>query len=115
VYLLLDDSQSGTRGKRMEAVAKMQDPTTEAYRRDHQYVCDTRLLRQQVIPGGIRRSVKKEVCGAVGVLFRQTTELAAHLMQEFDAPVGVQVWVLFDAYNLCHTVVKACREKLYLT
>jgi hypothetical protein len=37
--------------------------------------------------------------------------LAAQLMRECTAPTGVTVVVLLDAYDLCPTVVKACREK----
>jgi hypothetical protein len=49
----------------------------------------------------------------VGVPFRKTTELAVQLIREFNAPAGVKVRVLFDAYYLCHTVVTACREKRF--
>jgi hypothetical protein len=43
--------------------------------------------------------------------FRKTTELAAQLIREFTPPAGVKVVVLFDAYYLCRTVVRACREQ----
>jgi hypothetical protein len=36
VYLILDDAKKGKRGKQMDAVAKMQDPTTAADIRGHQ-------------------------------------------------------------------------------
>jgi SRSO17 transposase len=111
VYLILDDSKKGKRGKRMDAVAKMKDPTTDAYIRGHQYVCGTVLVREHVIPWGIRLYVKQEACAAVGIPFQKTTELAAQLIREFNAPTGVKVVVLFDAYYLCPTVVRACREK----
>jgi hypothetical protein len=39
LYLVLDDSKKAKPGKAMAAVAKMKDPTTEAYLRGHQYVC----------------------------------------------------------------------------
>lgn len=113
VYLILDDSKKGKRGKRMDAVAKMKDHTTDAYIRGHQYVCGTVLFREHVIPWGIRLYVKQEACAAVGVPFQKTTELAAQLIREFNAPAGVKVVVLFDAYYLCPTVVKACREKRF--
>jgi SRSO17 transposase len=113
VYLILDDSKKAKRGKRMEAVAKMKDPTTGAYLRGHQYVCGTLLFRGHVIPWGIRLYVKEEACAAIGVPFQKTTELAAQLIREFNAPAGVKVLVLFDAYYLCPTVVKACREKQF--
>ena len=95
----------------MEAVAKMKDPTTDTYIQGHQYVCAILLCRASVIPFGIRLYVKKTQCAALGVPFRKTTELAAQLIQEFKAPAGVKVLVLFDAYYLCHTVVKACRAQ----
>jgi SRSO17 transposase len=113
VYLILDDSKKAKRGKRMEAVAKMKDPTTDAYIRGHQYVCGTLLFREHVIPWAIRLYVKKEACAAVSVPFQKTTELAAQLIREFNAPAGVKVLVLFDAYYLCPTVVKACREQRF--
>lgn len=113
VYLILDDSKKAKRGKHMDAVAKMKDPTTDAYIRGHQYVCGTLLFRQHVIPWGIRLYVKKEACVSVGVSFRKTTELAAQLIREFNAPAGVKVVVLFDAYYLCRTVVQACRAQRF--
>jgi SRSO17 transposase len=111
LYLLIDDSKQAKRGQHMDAVAKMKDPTSDAYIQGHQYVCGILVFRQQVIPWGIRLYVKKAHCGAVGVPFRKTTELAAQLIRELQAPASVKVMVLFDAYYLCHTVVKACREK----
>jgi len=74
-------------------------------------VCGILVVRQQVILWGIRRYVKQAHGGAVGVPFRNTTAWAAQLIRELQAPAGVKVMVLFDAYDLCHTVVKACREK----
>jgi SRSO17 transposase len=111
VYLILDDAKPAKRGKVMEAIAQMKAPTTAAYIRGHQDVCAILVYRDHVIPWGIRLYVKREQCVSVGVPFRTTTELAAQLIREFRAPAGVKVLVLFDAYDLCHTVVKACREQ----
>src|SRR4029450_3728609 len=111
IYLIIDDSKKAKRGQAMDAIAKMKDPTTDAYIRGHQYVCSTLLFRQHVIPWGIRLYVKQEACAAVGVPFQKTPQLAAHLIREFHPPAGVKVVVLCDAYYLCPTVVKACREK----
>jgi Transposase DDE domain len=94
----------------MDAIAKMKDPTTDAYLRGHPYVCGLLRFRQHVIPWGIRWYVKQEACAEVGVPFQKTTELAAQLMRVFQAPPRVMVMVVFDAYSLCPTVVKACRE-----
>jgi hypothetical protein len=111
VYLIIDDSKKAKRGSQMDAVTTMKDPTTEAYIRGHQYVCAILAYHDHVIPLGIRLYVKKEHGEALGLPFHKTTELAAHLIREFQAPAGVQVMVLFDAYYLCHTVVQACRDQ----
>jgi hypothetical protein len=110
IYLIVDDPKKAKRGKAMDAIAKMKDPTTEAYIRGHQYVCAILVCRGYVIPFGIRLYVKKAHCAAVGLTFRKTTELAAQLIREFKPPAGVKVVVLFDTYYLCPTVVKASRE-----
>jgi SRSO17 transposase len=111
LYLIIDDAKQAKRGKTMDAVAKMKDPTTEAYIWGHQYVCAILVCREHVIPFGIRLYVKKAHGAALGVPFRKTTELAAQLIREFTPPAGVKIVVLFDAYYLCPTVVKACREQ----
>jgi SRSO17 transposase len=111
LYLVIDDSKTPKRGTHMDAVAKMKDPVTEAYIQGHQYVCAILRFRHQVIPYGIRLYVKPEHCPALDLPFRKTTELAAQLVREFEAPAGVKVMVLFDTYDLCRGVVQACRER----
>jgi hypothetical protein len=113
LYLVIDDSKKAKRGTQMDAVAKMKDSTTAAYIRGHQYVCAILVCRDHVIPFGIRLYVKQADCPALGLSFRKTTQLAAQLIREFKAPTGVKVVVLFDAYYLCATVVKACREQRF--
>jgi len=111
IYLIIDDSKKAKRGQCMEAVAKMKDPMADTYIQGHQYVCAILVCRDQVIPWGIRLYAKPQPAKAMGRPFRKTTELAAHLIREFKAPRGVTVMVLFDAYDLCHTVVQACRAQ----
>ena len=111
LYVILDDSKQATRGKAMDAMAKMQEPTTDAYSRGHQYVCAILVYRDHVMPFGIRRYVKKAQGPTVGVPFHKTTELAAQLIRECTPPAGVTVVVLVAASYLCPTVVKACREQ----
>jgi SRSO17 transposase len=113
IDLIIDDSKTAKRGQTMDAIAKMKDPTTDAYIWGHQYVCGTLLFRQHVIPWGVRLYVKQEACATVGVPFQKTTQLAAPLIREFNAPTGIKVVVLCDAYYLGPTVVKACREKRF--
>jgi hypothetical protein len=111
ISLIIDDSKTAKRGKAMDAIAKMKDPTTEAYIQGHQYVCAILVYRDHVIPFGLRLYVKKAQCPTVGVPFHKTTELAAQLIRECTPPAGVKVVVVFDADDLCPTVVKACREQ----
>jgi SRSO17 transposase len=113
IYLLIDDSKKAKRGQCMDAVAKLKDPVTDTYIRGHQYVCAILVCRGQVIPWGIRLYVKPQQAKALGLPFRKSTELAAQLIRELKAPGASNVMVLFDAYDLCHTVVQACREKRF--
>jgi SRSO17 transposase len=97
----------------MEAIAKMKDPVLDAFIWGHHYVCGILVYRDHVIPFGIRLYVKPEHCKALGRPFRKPTEVAAHRIRECQAPRGVQVMVLLDAYYLCPTVVQACREQQF--
>ena len=58
--LLLDDATQSKRNKAMDAVAKMEDSTHDAYIRDHQDGCGILGFRQPVLPYGIRLYVNKE-------------------------------------------------------
>jgi len=111
VYLIVDDSKLQKRGKTMEAVGYLHDPTTGRRVLAHQ--CVTAVIRYHgvVIPLGVRLYVKCEHAPALGLPFRKTTQLAADLIREFEPPAGVKVVVLFDSYYLCPVVVSACREK----
>ena len=111
IALILDDTKKGKRGRDMEAVSWIHDPTTGRSIRGHQYVTATLSFRGHTIPLGIRLYVKKEDCRGLGIRFRKTTELAAQMIREFNPPAGVCVRVLFDSYYLCPTVVKACKSK----
>ena len=53
-YVVIDDSQPTTRGKAMDAVAKMKDPTTEASIPGPQSVCALLVYRDHVLPLGSR-------------------------------------------------------------
>jgi SRSO17 transposase len=110
-YFVVDDSGKRKRGKHMEAVGWIRDASTGKSVRGHLYVAAVLQFRDVTIPWGVRLYVKKPDCRKLGVPFRKTTELAAELIEEFAPPEGVKVVVLFDAYYLCKTVVKACRAQ----
>jgi hypothetical protein len=50
LYRLIGAPKKAKRGKAMDAVAKMQDPTLDAYIRGHRHVCGMLGFRQHVIP-----------------------------------------------------------------
>ncbi|HEX9868410.1 MAG TPA: hypothetical protein VGC99_07405, partial [Candidatus Tectomicrobia bacterium] len=108
---VIDASKKATRGRAMEAVAKTQEPTTEGSIRGHQSVCARLVVREQVIPWGIRLYVQPEHANALGLPCDTTTELAGQLSRELKPSVGVTVMVLCEASALCHTVVQAGREQ----
>jgi DDE superfamily endonuclease len=111
LHCIIDDAKQAKRGNAMDAVATMKDPTIDASIWGHQYVFGMLVFRQHVIPDGLRLSVKKAHGPALGLPFRKTTEMAAQLIREVQPPAAVKVMVLFDAYYVCRTVVKACREQ----
>ena len=108
---IIDDSRQAKRGKAMDAMAKLKDPTTDVDSRGHPYVCAIRLYRNPVIPFGIRLYVKKAQGPTVGVPCPKTTEWAAQLIRECTPPAGGTVVVLVEASYLGPAGVKACREQ----
>jgi hypothetical protein len=109
--VVLDESTKATRGKAMEAVATLKDPMTEGDSRGPQDVCARLVVREPVIPWGIRLSVKPAHATALGLPFDTTTALAGQLLREGKAPVGVTVMVVCAADDRCHTVVPAGPEQ----
>ena len=111
LFLIIDDSKKDKRGKKMDALGWVHDPITGKPLWGHQYVKATIFACGITIPFGIRLYVKDKDCKKIGIPFRKVTELAAELIESFEAPRGVTVLVLFDSYYLCPTVTNACRRK----
>jgi len=111
IYLTLDDSKKGKRGKKMDALGWVYDPMIKKTTWGHQYVKATLRVRNITIPFGIKLYVKVKDSEELNIEFKKLTELAAELIQSFTAPKGIPVIVLFDTFYLCPTVVKACRDK----
>lgn len=111
IYILVDDTKKGKRGKKMDATGWVHEPVTGKAIWGHQYVKATLLVRNITIPFGICLYVKDKDSDKLSVPFFKVTELAAGLISSFKAPAGSRVTVLFDSYYLCPVVIKACREK----
>jgi len=113
IYLILDDSKKGKRGKKMDALGWVHDPLSGKSIWGHQYIKATICARGITIPFAIRLYVKDKDCKKLGISFRKITELAAELIESFEAPTGIKVTVLFDSYYLCPVVATACRGKRF--
>jgi hypothetical protein len=106
---VLADSTPTKRRQALEAVAKLQDPTTEADIQGHQDVWAIVVYRAHVMPVGLRLDVQTTPCPSVGVTCRKPTEWAAQLIRECKPPRGVKVLSLFEADDLGPMGVKAGR------
>lgn len=113
ITIIIDDSKKKKTGKKMEAVGWIKDPLTGRTIMGHLFVKATIKFRGHLIPFAIYLYVKKEHCADMEIEFKKTTQCAAEMIREFDAPKGVRVRVLFDSYYLCPVVVKACRKKKF--
>jgi len=109
--LVIEASQTATRGTHMGAVATMKDPITEGSSQGPQEVCAMVRVRDQVMPYGLRRYVTRAHCPALDLPCRQTTELAAPRMRACEAPAGVTVGVRCETYALGRGVVQAWRAR----
>jgi len=105
IYLLLDDTRTGKRGKKMAYLSKIWDHTHQRYVRGHIVVTAAIMFRGVVFPWRFvlykpRRYAKSS--------YRKLTEIAAEIIGEFKPVADLKVRVLFDAYYLCPKVTKTC-------
>ena len=107
LYLILDDTQTLKRAKKMDAVGKLYHHATGKYGRGHTILKACLYYRGVTIPWGSWLYVKKEDAPRLKLPFAKLTELAAGAIREASLPAGMDVTVLFDAYYLCPTVVQA--------
>ena len=108
VYLILDDNRQPKRGSKMKWVTKIWDHKQQKFVRGHILVTAAISFRGVVLPWRMDLWKPK---GHPGPRYRKLTQIAADMIREFVPPAGVTVRVLFDAFYLCPTVVKACENK----
>jgi hypothetical protein len=109
--LILDDTQTLKRAKKMQAVGKLRHHATGQYGMGHTIVKACLYYRGITIPLASRLYVKKEHAQAVGVRFQKLTDLAAEIILAAGIPDRFKVTVLFDAFYLCPAVVNACKQR----
>jgi len=109
--LILDDTQTIKRAKKMEAVGKIHHHATGTYRMGHTILKACLYYRGITIPFGSWLYVKKEHAQTIGVPFMKLTEMAGQTARQAALPRDLEVTVLFDAFYLCPAVTKACQER----
>lgn len=109
--LIIDDTQTIKRAKKMQAVGKIHHHASGKYCMGHTIVKACLFYRGVTIPLGSWLYVKKEHSKELEVEFKKLTELAGQIVRGADIPDKFDVTVLFDAFYLCPAVVSACRER----
>ena len=105
VYLVLDDTRVPKRGRKMGYVSKIWDHKQQRFVRGHVVLAAAVMFRGVVLPWRVDLWKPK---GHPGPRYRKLTDMAAAMVEAFDAPAGVKVRVLFDAFYLCPRVARAC-------
>jgi SRSO17 transposase len=111
LFLIIDDTQTLKRAKKMEAVGKLHHHATGKYGTGHTILKASLYYRGVTIPWGSWLYIKKEHAGNLKIAFRKLTELAGDVIRQADFPEEFDVTVMFDAFYLCPEVVKACKER----
>jgi SRSO17 transposase len=109
--LILDDTQTLKRAKKMQAVGKIHHHATGKYAMGHTILKACLFYRGVTIPLGSWLYVKKEHAKELEIPFQKLTELAGQIVLEAEIPDAFDVTVLFDAFYLCPAVVNACKRR----
>jgi len=111
LFLVIDDTQTLKRAKKMQAVGKLRHHATGKYGTGHTILKVSLYYRGVTIPWASLLYVKQEHCNKLEVPFYKLTELAGQAIREAALPKEFKVTVLFDAFYLCPNVVHACKER----
>ena len=109
--LIIDDTQTIKRAKKMQAVGKIHHHASGKYCMGHTILKACMFYRGVTIPLGSWLYVKKEHAGKLGIPFKKLTELAAEIILGADISDKFKVTVLFDSFYLCPQVVNACKQR----
>ena len=111
LYLILDDTQTLKRAKKMEAVGRLYHHADKTYRTGHTILKASLYYRGVTMPWASCLYIKKEDAPKLKRRFVKLTEMAAAVVREADLPADRNITVLFDAYYLCPTVVQAVEPR----
>jgi len=108
IELILDDHRIAKRGRKMDRLSKIWDHKEQKFVHGHIILFAAVCFRGVVMPLSLHLWKPK---GQSGPRYRKLTDLAAQMIKEFQAPPGLKVRVLFDAFYLSPVVVKACEKR----
>jgi SRSO17 transposase len=108
-YLILDDTQTLKRAKKMDGVGKLFHHATGKYGTGHTILKVCLHYRGVTIPWGSWLWLKRPDARKLDRPFLKLTQLAAMAVHNADLPKDLKVVVLFDCYYLCPVVVDACQ------
>jgi SRSO17 transposase len=111
LYLLIDDTRIGKRGRHMPAVKKIWDHAEQRFVRGHIVITAAVVFRGLVLPWRFHLWLPKEYCARKHRKFLKMTAIAAEIVRRFTPPKGVKVRVLFDAFYLCPSLTAACENR----
>ena len=109
--LIIDDTQTIKRAKKMQAVGKIHHHATGKYCYGHTILKACLWYRGVTIPLGSWLYIKKEHAKTLTIPFQKLTTLAGEIVRQADISECFEVTVLFDAFYLCPAVVNACQER----
>ena len=109
--LIIDETQTVKRAKKMQAVGRIHHHATGKYRNGHTILKACLYYRGVTIALDSLLYVKKEHVKELNIPFKKLTELAGQIVRNADIPEKFDVTVLFDAFYLCPAVVNACKER----
>ena len=107
-YLILDETQTLKRAKKMSGVRKLYHHASGQYGTGHTMVKACLYYRGVTIPWSTALCLREEHARQEDEVFLTQTALAAHVIHNADLPEGLKVTVLFDSYYLCDVVADAC-------
>jgi len=107
-YLIIDETQTLKRAKKMAGVRKLYHHATGTYGTGHTMVKACLWYRGVTVPWATAVCLSEADCRKEGDVFLTQTELAAFIIHNADLPRDLKVTVLFDAYYLCDVVADAC-------
>ncbi len=110
-YLLLDETQTLKRAKKMSGVRKLYHHATGKYGTGHTMVKACLYYRGVTIPWSTALCLRKQDARKEEEVFLTQTALAAYVIHTADLPRDLTVTVLFDSYYLCDVVADACRAR----